>query len=133
MYSQADPAEGALAQVYDWVEDYADFAQAEGLQLLAYEGGQHLVGFNGVENNDAITNLFIEANRDPRLGDIYREYLETWFELGGGLFMNFSDITSSSKWGSWGTLEYLGQESSPKYNALLDLLDSATLSSASLG
>ncbi|MBF2019553.1 MAG: cellulose-binding protein [Hydrococcus sp. C42_A2020_068] len=114
---------GALQQAYNWIETHAELARQENLQLLAYEGGQHLAGVNGVENNDAITELFIQANRNPRMGKIYKEYLKKWFELGGGLFVNFSDIGQPSKWGSWGILEYVEQDSTPKYDAFLDLLD----------
>jgi len=120
------PPGGALQQAYQNIQNYVELAEQEQLQLLAYEGGQHLVGHGGVENNQAITNLLIEANRDPRMGEIYREYLTQWQELGGGLFMNFSDIGQVSKWGSWGALEYLNQDSSPKYEALLDLISSSS-------
>jgi hypothetical protein len=116
------PKGGALQQAYDWIEDHVELAQQEHLQLIAYEGGQHLAGFGGVENHEGITKLFIEANRDRRMGEIYREYIQRWFELGGGLFINFSDIAQPSKWGSWGALEYVNQTSSPKYDAILDFL-----------
>jgi hypothetical protein len=39
--------------------------------------------------------------------------------------MNFNDVSESGKWGSWGALEYVGDSSSPKYDALLNLLQSA--------
>ena len=35
---------------------------------MAYEGGQHMVGVIGGENNEAMTRLFQEANRHPRMG-----------------------------------------------------------------
>jgi len=120
------PSGGALQEAYQNMQNYVELAEQEQLQLLAYEGGQHLVGRRGVENNQAITNLFIEANRDPRMGEIYREYLTQWQELGGGLLMNFSDIGQVSKWGSWGALEHVNQESSSKYEALLDLISSSS-------
>lgn len=116
------PKGGALQQAYSWIEEHAKLAQQENLQLLAYEGGQHLAGNGGVENNDAIVKLFVEANRDPRMGDIYREYLQKWFELGGDLFANYSDIGRSGKWGSWGVLEYVDRASSPKYDAIVEWL-----------
>ncbi len=119
------PPGGALQQAYQNMQNYVELAEQEQLQLLAYEGGQHLVGRGGVENNEAITKLFIEANRDPKMGEIYREYLSQWQELGGGLFMNFSDIAQPRKWGSWGALEYVNQESSPKYDALSNLIYSS--------
>jgi hypothetical protein len=116
------PQGGALQQAYSWIEQHAKLAQQENLQLLAYEGGQHLVANGGGENNDAIAKLFVEANRDSRMGNVYRDYLQKWFELGGDLFVNFSDISRPSKWGSWGVLEYVNQTSSPKYDALVEWL-----------
>ena len=113
---------GALQQAYNWIEQHVEFAKQEGLQLVAYEGGQHLVGTGGMENNQAIANLFIEANRDSRMGTIYQEYLQKWFELGGGLFVNFSDIMRADKWGSWGILEHVDRISSPKYDAIAQFL-----------
>ncbi len=122
------PQGGALAQTYGNMAAYANLAQQEGLELLAYEGGQHLAGIQGLENNQAITDLFIAANRDPRMGVIYREYLEKWFDVGGDLFVNFSDVESPSKWGSWGTLESVHQDSSPKYDAIIDFLENSNFS-----
>ncbi|AFY78795.1 MAG: cadherin-like domain-containing protein [Hydrococcus sp. C42_A2020_068] len=116
------PKGGALQQSYDGMKAHIDLARKENLQLIAYEGGQHLAGFKGVEDNAAITKLFIEANRDPRMGDVYRQYLQKWFELGGGTFMNFVDIGQPSKWGSWGLLEHVEQNGSPKYDAIMDII-----------
>ena len=117
------PDGGALQQAYDHIAAHADLAQQHDLDLIAYEGGQHLAGNRGVENNQAIEKLFIAANRDSQMGDIYREYLTTWSELGGGIFANFKDVDTPSKWGSWGILESTNQESSPKYDAIREFLD----------
>jgi hypothetical protein len=116
-------AGGALQKSYDWIATHAELSQQEDLQLLAYEGGQHLVGVYGNENNEAITNLFIEANRDPRMGDIYQEYLQKWFELGGSTFINFNNVRQPDKFGSWGLLESIDSESSPKYDAVIDVIE----------
>ena len=117
------PEGGALALAYRNIKAYAQLAEQEGLPLLAYEGGQHLVGTNGLENNQDITNLFITANRDPRMGEIYRDYLEEWADTRGDLFVNFSDVGKPSKWGSWGALDSVYQEGSPKYDAIIDLIE----------
>jgi hypothetical protein len=114
---------GALAQSYDWMSDHAELANSEGLELLAYEGGQHLTGLNGVENNDRITQLFIQANRSERMGEIYKEYLQKWHSLGGDLFMNFNDIQEPNKWGSWGLLEHVEDSSSTRYDAVMDAMN----------
>ena len=110
---------GALGQAYNSIRAYAELAEQENLPLLAYEGGQHLTPIKSVENNQGIVDLFIAANRDPRMGEIYEEYLSEWNNLGGDLFLNYSDIRSSSAGGSWGLLESVYQDSSPKYDALV--------------
>ncbi|MGB3616070.1 MAG: hypothetical protein WBA10_19920 [Elainellaceae cyanobacterium] len=117
---------GALQRTFDRVADYIELAQAEGLALVAYEGGQHLAPLhNGMENNRAIVDLFIAANRDPRMGEVYRLYLDRWREEVGSLFVHFSDISAPGKWGSWGALENVYQESSPKYDALMVTIQGA--------
>lgn len=94
------------------------------LKLGAYEGGQHLVGAAGAENNSTLTNLFIAANRSPRMYDLYIEYLEMWKQLGGKVFCLYSAIGQPSKWGSWGILETVDQDplTAPKYKAALEII-----------
>lgn len=116
------PSGGALAEATRNIEQYAQFAQQEHLSLLAYEGGQHLVAKRGNKRTQALNKLFIAANRDPRMGDIYQRYLQTWYQLGGGLFMHFSDIRQPNQSGSWGALEYVNQADSPKYDALITVI-----------
>lgn len=93
-----------------------------GVALVAYEGGQHLVGHGGSENNQKLTDLFVAANRSPRMYGLYRKHLNHWFTEGGGLFVAFSNVGQPSKWGSWGALEWQGQpiDQAPKYRALVD-------------
>ena len=120
---QNSPVGGALSGAYNDIDTYAQLARQENLQLLAYEGGQHLVGVGGsVVNNQAITDLFIAANRDPRMGEIYRDYLQEWFNRGGDLFAIFNDIGQPAKFGSWGVLESVNQDSSPKYDAIVNFI-----------
>lgn len=113
------PTNGALEQSYERMAEAATVARLNNVRLIAYEGGQHLVGYGGVENNDRITSLFIEANRDPRMGELYRQYMNEWRHKGGGLFVHFSLAEGYSKWGSWGLIEYITQGGSPKYDAMM--------------
>ena len=117
------PPGGAIQQAVEWIKENFHIASERNLPLIAYEGGQHLVGNGGEENNQALTNLFIAANRDRRMYDAYLNYLNQWKTAGGTLFMHWLDIGMYSKWGSWGTLEHVEQDSSPKYNALIDFLE----------
>ncbi|MBM4281237.1 MAG: hypothetical protein FJ137_10940 [Deltaproteobacteria bacterium] len=113
-------ATSALAEVVPWIRAHGEEARARRLRLLAYEGGQHLVGVFGVENNDAITNLFVAANRDPRMAGVYSAYLQSWRDAGGELFVHFTLSFSSGKFGSWGALEALTPTTlPPKAQALL--------------
>ncbi|WP_239005417.1 cellulose-binding protein [Gloeothece citriformis] len=112
---------GALPQGWSNLDQLQELSQQYNVPLISYEGGQHLVGRKKVKNNKAINALFIQANRDPRMGEVYEKLLNQWFELvGGTLFMNFSDISKPNQHGSWGALEYVDQETSPKYQALLE-------------
>jgi hypothetical protein len=113
------PRGGALEQSMSWIEQNRAVATSFALQLVSYEGGQHLVGVGAASARAPITKLFTSSNRDPRMGDTYFSYLNGWRERGGGLFMHFTDISSYSVFGSWGALEGVGDTQSPKYNALL--------------
>lgn len=96
-------------------------ADEYGLQLIAYEGGQHITGNSHPSQNDEdFINFHIGLNRDSRMYDRYQEMLNNWKNSGGSLMMHFVDLSTPNKFGSWGALEYLTQESSPKYDALID-------------
>ncbi len=102
---------------------HAQVAEERGLQLVAYEGGQHIVGRQEVVNNNTLRQFFIELNRHPEMYKTYLQLFKNWKQAGGTVFMHFSDIGKPTKWGSWGALEYLDQESSPKFDALMNFLD----------
>jgi len=108
----------------DHIRRQAALAKRYGLDLIAYEGGQHLVGHSGAENDEALTKLFAAANRHPRMYDLYRKHLDHWFAEGGGVYGVFSFVGAPSKWGSWGVIEYQDQplDTAPKLRAVLDTL-----------
>ncbi|MER3590395.1 MAG: type 1 secretion target domain protein, partial [Mastigocladus sp. ERB_26_1] len=67
-------SDGGLNKVFDYlnktelpkqldnISKHSEQAKKYGLDLVGYEGGQHLTGLSGSENNQAITDLFIKAN-----------------------------------------------------------------------
>jgi hypothetical protein len=112
----------SLADIYNSFIYHADVAKKRNLNLVAYEGGQHINGARGVENNEKLTKFFIELNRHPEMYNMYTQLLNDWKKAGGTLFMHFLDIGLPSKWGSWGALEYVEQNGSPKYNALMEFI-----------
>ncbi|MCX5639010.1 MAG: hypothetical protein NTX52_15145 [Planctomycetota bacterium] len=107
------------------IAKHAQQAKERGLVLIAYEGGQHLAGFYGAENNQSMEQLFHAANRHPQMGRLYLDYLTGWKQAGGTMFVIFSSTGNYSKWGSWGLVEYHGQpeSSAPKYQAVLEFID----------
>ena len=112
----------ALPESLKWIADQKKVADKYGLKLMTYEGGQHLVGVGGGENNEQMTKLFQAANRHPRMGEIYTRYLDGWKAAGGDLFCVFASTGSWSKWGSWGVLEYYDQteQDQPKFKAVME-------------
>jgi Ca2+-binding RTX toxin-like protein len=118
LLNSSNPLGGSIAQIKADIAAHKTNADSHGLELIAYEGGQHVVGVGNVVNNQEITDFFVRLNRDPRMGTLYQEYLDAWKQLGGGLFTNFSDVGESGKWGSWGVKERWNQEPTAKSSAL---------------
>lgn len=106
-------------------------ADAYGLDFVAYEGGQHLAaatwGAYRANLADAtLTDFLSDLNTSPEIGEVYTLWLQAWEDAGGGLFAHYADYGLSSRYGSWGTLEYLGQENDPtaetyRYDVLQEL------------
>jgi hypothetical protein len=111
---------GMIAQAINWVSLYVPVANSHGMALIAYEGGQSLVDIG----DSALTALYIAANNDARMGAAYTTYLQGWKSATGGQeFFNFTDVTQSSEFGSWGVVQSVMANSSAKYNALLKFID----------
>ena len=55
-----------LPRVVEGIRQQKALADAHGLRLVAYEGGQHLVGIGPGQENEKLNNLFFAANADPR-------------------------------------------------------------------
>ncbi|MBE1282088.1 MAG: hypothetical protein GJ676_02135 [Rhodobacteraceae bacterium] len=92
-------------------------AQAQGLDLIAYEGGTHLAGVGPIVDDEELTAFFIQFNYTPEMALLYEELLAGWFASGAGLFMAYSDVRNPTRWGSWGALRYLSDDN-PRWDAL---------------
>lgn len=114
-----DPKALTLPAVYRQIAAHRAVADRYKLDLLAYEGGQHLVGVGQAQNNERLEKLFVAANRSPKMGELYDMYLEGWHQHGGQLFMQFNSVSRYTRYGSWGAKEYQTQDTAPKYDALL--------------
>jgi hypothetical protein len=110
-----------LADSKSWMERYQALATEYGLELIAYEGGQHLTALDEAGKNEKLVKLLADANRDPRMGDLYRDYFAHWNNITGGtLFCHWNAISAYGRHGYWGLLEWRDQDpaTSPKYQAL---------------
>jgi hypothetical protein len=107
------------------MRNHRTVANNYGLRLLAYEGGQHMVGVGAAQDNRALNALFDNFNRDPRIKRLYLDYLAVWKREGGELFVHFNDVSRYTKWGRWGALEYVAQprSESPKFDALQTFIE----------
>lgn len=106
-----------------WVRDQKAIADKYSVPLLSYEGGQHLVAYNWYYNVNINSILKQEANRDPRMALVYRDLITMWKqETGNQVFNQFSLSRPPDDFGSWGLLEDITQNSTPKWNYFLDLL-----------
>jgi hypothetical protein len=114
-----------VQQVRRWVEDQKKVANKFGVDLIAYEGGQHLQAIGPMQDDAAINERFDAMNRSPRMGAVYDAYLRAWKEGGGTLFVHFTDTSEYNKWGRWGAREYVGQPraQAPKADALLRFIE----------
>jgi hypothetical protein len=125
-----DRAEGSFRRGFESaVTNARQLAEQFGIELIAYEGGQHLVGYWGRENNLLLTQKLMAANRHPRMRELYLEMFSRWTELGGGMFASFAYQGPFSKWGSWAHWEFFtdSQLDSPKLDAFRRMVEHSAL------
>lgn len=95
-------------------------AQSFGLELVAYEAGQHLASFGPAQTDPVLISLYTTTNRDPRMADLYHRYLNLWRRAGGHLMVHFNSVSRYDQFGSFGVLERQSQDpqTAPKWRAL---------------
>jgi hypothetical protein len=112
----------AVPSVMNQVRQHVAIGRQLQIPVIAYEGGQHLVTWNaGAMQGDAtLEALFDAVNRDPRFGALYSRYLQNWADVGGGLFMHYTNCNGYGLLGRFGALEYINQPraEAPKYDAI---------------
>ncbi len=113
--------DNSMNWVFNQIQINKGICDDNDLELIAYEGGQHLVANWPHVQNDALTEKLIEANRHPGMYDLYCKYTEYWYEtVGAGLFSFFSSHYLPNRWGSWGIKEHMKDHDNPKYRAIRD-------------
>jgi len=111
---------GSLPEIADVVAAQVAAAESFGVPLGSYEGGQHFLAF-GEASSPQLDAIFDAVNRDPRMADIYQEYLAAWRAATGTRLHHFTDCGVWSAYGRWGAREYPGQplDDAPKAAGLM--------------
>lgn len=116
----------SVSSITQLISNQVTIANQFGVDLYAYEGGQHLkVNFGDPEisqaKKDSLQDLFTAANKDPRMGELYIKLLSEWKQRGGKQFMLFTSPQSFNRFGFFGIKEHINQARSdaPKYDAAM--------------
>ena len=129
-----DPS--ALSGTIGKIELQAGIAAKYNVQLLAYEGGQHLTTsimgallLSEAEKAE-FRELFKQANRDSRMKSRYETLLYAWMGFtaeGASLFTLYTLPQSYYRFGNWGLKEHLNKSrsDSPKYDGVMSFQESA--------
>jgi len=114
-----DSMEVSLTRAFSFMDNCKAVADSHRVDLIAYEGGQHVVaGWPHLEDT-TLTRKLTTANKHPRMEDLYCRYFTHWYDTtGGGIFAHFSSHGLYGKYGSWGVKEFMEDTLSPKYLGL---------------
>jgi len=111
----------SIKNILGFVQKQVQITKGYGVDLIAYEGGQHLVHHKTHSMTEGATPYLYQANKDPRMTQAYYQLLTGWKKSGGKLFIPFSAPRPSTWHGSWGIKEHIAESvnDAPKYRALL--------------
>jgi hypothetical protein len=112
----ADSLSDLLGRVWTY---HAAVARANGLDLIMYEGGSHVVGIGPQVEDADLTAFFYHFNYSDEMGALYQTLLEGWTAVGGQLFTAYTDVYAPTKWGSWGALRHL-DDANARWDALVN-------------
>lgn len=111
----------SIPQAVGWMRAQAVVGLAHNIQVIGYEGGQHIVDFGNP--GPAVNAVMDAANRDPRMGVAYDTYLAAWRQNIGAnsIFAHYLNVDAWGTSGRWGARQTLNEScsSSPKCSALL--------------
>ncbi len=114
-----DVCEADIVDTLANAKEIGDGARSYGVQLIAYEAGQHIRNDGA---SPAAQTIYNQANDAPRMGDLYTTYLNQWRSDGGQMVALFSLISGQSIYGRWGILLAQDDFTYPKYAAAMSFI-----------
>ena len=112
-----DPEDTLARLLTDILPYHAAIAADRGLKLVMYEGGTHVVGFGAQMEDTELTDFFTQLNYTTEMATLYDELLAGWRLVSDQPFNAFVDVYTPGKWGSWGAMRHLGDDS-PRWQVL---------------
>jgi len=104
----------AEVNVHAWMKSFSALSSANGIKMVAYEGGQHLYGTGSLD-------VKLAAQMDPRMKDILVLNHANWIASGGDLFVHFNLCSGWNRYGSWGLSSDITTEATPKWDAIAQI------------
>src|SRR5690606_34654330 len=103
----------------------ADIVHSYGLDLVAYEGGQHVhekFKTKGLSTEDIqlLSKFLAEFVRSEEMGELYKANWAAWAAVSDGPMMQFNDLGTAGQYGSWGLRTNL-EDNNPRALALDEL------------
>jgi len=116
---------GSIPQVVGWWAANKAVAAQYGLDLVAYEGGQHVLHSFAVagltpEDLAVLTTFLTGFVRSQAMAELYHTLWTAWAAVSDGPFMQFGDVAAASKSGAWGLFSALGDQN-PRADLLMEL------------
>jgi len=106
------------------VRDHIAYSKSIGREVIGYEGGSHFtIDPRLHESHKGVWRAMNEANRDPRILELYRDMVAAWKDAGGGPMLHYNFLSIYDKWGSWGlgeSLDTITQSTKYRYAAGLE-------------
>jgi len=120
----------SVPSVLQQLKEIKTVADQFGMDLVAYEGGQHVhhsfsvKGLTGAQVS-FLTEFMADYVSSPEMAILYEELWDAWAQVSDGSFMQFGDVGQSSKYGSWAILQDLN-DANPRAEFLFDKMENAT-------
>ncbi len=124
LMSRIDP------ELNEMVSRFRDLFGSSAIEVVAYEGGQHVTELNFQPMTPCAEALVAEMNQLPGMTSFFCELLDTWYEeYDGGLFNVFNLAERADAFGSFGLLQSQWQDvtTSPKWEGVFNCVEEEPL------